>query len=227
MKRSITLTVTALIGGLVLTQAFQNCAQPFELASEALDEASMSMGANHPGSAIAQASTQSPLLANRSYMTSLMTDVFTTDAMAAGDKTFVTNTLKSWITNQPAIYGYPCNKKTGLGDCNGTILTPMHSGTNTLRAAYKSQACQSILSKDVYVNAVVSKVSAVGAGPTATSISSLYELFYRGDDADMTMVQGLMASDKAIIAQNMSVSATDRWRYLILALCESPGWEQL
>lgn len=227
MKKSISLTMTALVGGLVLTQAFQNCAQPFELASTGIEDSSLSMGSEHPGASIAEASSQSPILAHRKYIASLMTDVFTTDSMAGADKTFVNTTLNSWIVTQPAVYGYPCNMKNGADECNGTILSPMHSGTNTLRAAYKSQACQTILSKDVYVNAVISKVSAIGSAPTATSIGLLYELFYRGDDADPTLVQGLISSDRAILGQNMQASTTDRWRYLILALCESPGWEQL
>ncbi|MFM6929748.1 MAG: hypothetical protein ACKOX6_14865 [Bdellovibrio sp.] len=227
MKKNISLTMTALIGGLVLTQAFQNCAQPFELASTGIEDGSFSMGSEHPGATIAEASSQSPVLAHRKYIASLMTDVFTTDSMAGADKTFVNTTLNSWIVTQPSVYGYPCNMKNDAGECNGTILSPMHSGTNTLRAAYKSQACQTILSKNVYVNAVVSKVSTLGAAPTATSIEALYELFYRGDDADPVLIQGLLSSDRAILNQNMQASPTDRWRYLILALCESPGWEQL
>lgn len=227
MKKSISLSMTALVGGLVLTQAFQNCAQPFELASTGTLDSSLSMSSEHPGATIAQATSQAPLLANRIYISSLMADVFTTDSMSGDDRNFLNSTLNSWITTQPAVYGYPCNTKANAGECNGTVLVPMNSGTNTLRAAYKSQACQTILSRDVYVNAVVSKVSTMGAAPTATSIASLYELFYRGDDADPNLVQGLISSDRGILSQNMKVSTTDRWRYLILALCESPGWEQL
>lgn len=227
MKKNISLTMTTLIGGLVLVQAFQNCAQPFELASTGIENGSLSMGEDHPGATIAEASSQSPVLAHRKYIASLMVDVFTTDSMSGVNKDFVSSTVSSWISTQPAVYGYPCNMKENAGECNGTILSPMHSGTNTLRAAYKSQACQTILSKNVYVNAVISKVSTLGAAPTATSIEALYELFYRGDDADPVLVQGLLSSDRAILAQNMQASSTDRWRYLILALCESPGWEQL
>ncbi|WP_413584681.1 hypothetical protein [Bdellovibrio sp. HCB274] len=226
MNKRLNLTIAGLTIGFVLTQAFQNCAQPFELASLSGD-ADYSMGADHPGNAVVGASTQSPLLVNRVYMTNLFNDVFLTSASTAGEKTTLTNITNQWFTNKTSAFGYPCDIKTGVNDCNGTILAPMNTGTNTLRAAFKSQACQSVLSNDTFVNNFVSHVSVVGSAPTATSIELAFSMFYRGDDANPGLIQGLAASDRMMYEKNPSISGRDRWRYLILAICESSGWEQL
>ncbi len=226
MNKRLTLTVAGLTIGLVLTQAFQNCAKPFELASMSGDS-EFSMGSEHPGNAVAAASTQSPLLVNRVYMTGLFNDIFLTSASTAAEKTALQNITNQWFTNKTSAFGYPCDIKTGVNDCNGTILAPMNTGTNTLRAAFKSQACQSVLSQDVFVNNFTSKVSVVGSAPTATSIELAFGMFYRGDDADPGLVQGLVASDRMMYEKNPQISGKDRWRYLILAICESSGWEQL
>ncbi|WP_413557712.1 hypothetical protein [Bdellovibrio sp. HCB209] len=226
MNRRLSLTVAGLTIGLVMTQAFQNCAQPFELASLSGDS-NASMGAEHPGNAVATPSIQSPVLVNRVYINSLFNDVFLTSTSAAAEKTTLTNILNTWIYLKTSAFGYPCDPKSGVNDCGGTIVAPMNTGTNTLRAAFKSQACQSVLSQDVFVNNFVSKVSVVGAAPTATSLENAFGMFYRGDDADPGLIQGLMASDRAMYEQNPQISARDRWRYLILAICESTGWEQL
>lgn len=226
MNKRITLTVAGLTIGLILTQAFQNCAQPFELSSMSGD-LDYSMGSEHPGNAVAAASTQSPLLVNRVYMTNLFNDVFLTSSSTAAEKTALTNITNQWFTNKTSAFGYPCDIKTGVNDCNGTILAPMNTGTNTLRAAFKSQACQSALSNNTFVNNFVSKVSVVGSAPTATSIELAFGMFYRGDDADPGLIQGLVASDRMMYEKNPSIAGVDRWRYLILAICESSGWEQL
>lgn len=226
MNKRLSLTVAGLTIGLLLTQAFQNCAQPFELASLSGDTG-FSMGSEHPGNTVAAPSVQSPLLVNRVYINSLFNDVFLTAASPAAERTSLQTVLNNWIYLKTSAFGYPCDPKSGVNDCNGTIVAPMNTGTNTLRAAFKSQACQTVLSQDVFVNNFVSKVSVVGAAPTATSIENAFGMFYRGDDADPALIQGLVGSDRAMLAQNPQIAAKDRWRYLILAICESTGWEQL
>ena len=225
MKFSRLKLFSLLIGTVVLLQFFQNCGQGFQVAD--MGVSGMSLGSNHPGFAVVEPTSQSPVLANRVYITALLTENFTDSTLSGADQNNLTNMVNQWVYNKTSAYGYPCDVKVDGGSCDGTVVAPMNSGTNTLRAAFKSQACQSILSQDIYLKAFLNKIGSEPSAPSESAMTKAYEMFYRGDDIDYDLVRGLISTDRLVYSRNPGMSVLDRWRYLVLALCESPGWEQL
>lgn len=225
MKFSKLKLLSLLILSVVLLQFFQNCGQGFQVAD--LGVSGMSLGSNHPGFAIVEPTSQSPVLASRVYMSELLKENFSDGSLNQDEINNLQNMVNKWIYNKTSAYGFPCDVKVDGGSCDGTVVAPMNAGTNTLRAAFKSQACQSILSQDVFLKVFLNKVGSQVSAPSESSLVKAYEMFYRGDDPDSDLIRGLISSDRVIYTRNPNMSIQDRWRYLILALCESPGWEQL
>lgn len=224
MNKSKVRIFSFFVCGLVMVQFFQNCGQGFDFDSSGLG--GMSLGSNHPGFAVIEPSSQAPVLANRFYMKNLLLDNFTSNDLSADQKKALETITNQWIFNKTGAYGYPCDPRVDSGSCDGTIVSTMNVGTNTLRSAFKSQACQTIVSSDLYLKAFVSKTGSSSAAPSEASLAMAYELFYRGDDVDPALVAGLLNSDRVIYRRNPTMTPLDRWRYIVLAICESAGWEQ-
>ncbi|QDK47261.1 hypothetical protein DOM22_19865 [Bdellovibrio sp. ZAP7] len=228
------LVATGLMG---ISVFFQNCmgSNNFELASLTGNTIESGTSVDHPGGSVPTPSTQAPLLANRYQIQSLLMDTFKDPAIAdtAGNNRVLSKLLVSTIVARTGTFGLPCDSGNPIldvssgADCDGTIVAPMNQPATTLRAAYKIQACEQILSNDVFVNNLMKKIG--GAAPVidATSINTLLSYFYRGDDPGVGMITGLQLADEKAVQIDPAIKLIDRWRLLMMVACESTGWEAL
>ncbi len=216
-------------GGVVLTQMYQNCSQ-FEVMNSDLSSLSMSSSilpdSAHPGQKELTPPTQHVLVANKVYVSALMRDIFArTDADIE-----LENLINKWIMFRPAQFGGSCNPYDSYSarDCGGDISNanlPQSTDHNTVRESFRLQFCENILGKDEFVSAVLGKITSTAAGPNANSIEQVYKLFYRDQDINPLTINSLVDMDHNL-AQKSEVMI-DRWRAVILQVCESPGWQLL
>ncbi len=216
-----------LLGGILVTQFYQNCGQLTQF--EPIDTGSLNMGSNggqdHPSSQTAVAPSQKVLVQNRQYVYDLMMEVFTSATTPVPD---LQTLLRHWVLNRPGQYGLACDpysSHTG-NDCGGAISNAnlsYHVDDNTVRESYRVQACENILGMDQAVYAAMEKLPVKSAAPTSETIREVYALFYRGDEASDSVVTSLQAFDRKLALQNET--NLERWRALILQVCESPGWQ--
>lgn len=217
-----------MIIGLVLTQFYQNCSQLGGF--EAMDSSanSLSMGSNdvnHPSQQEAVLPTQRVQMVNKSYVAALFREVFaSTNNPVPG----LEGLINQWVYFKGSQYGQGCDPYSSYSgfDCGGSIANanlPYQSEDNTVRQSFNVQACENILGLDQGVNAVLEKVVNHSTAPTASAVAQIYEMFYRGDDAPSLVVSSLMEMDKSLAANGESV--INRWRAVMLQVCESPGWQ--
>ena len=60
-----------------------------------------------------------------------------------------------------------------------------------------------------------------------TSASLLWQYFYRGDEVEPQAIAGLLKADEVSKAQDAKITLMNRWRLLMMVVCESTGWEML
>lgn len=216
--------------GLLLLQVYQNCSQTgFRLTDPtgALDMSSeILLDTSHPAAASANLPTQKILVANKTYVAALMRDIFSRTA----NDTDLENLIHQWVVSRPAQFGGSCNIYDSYSqrDCGGDVSNvnlPQQTDHNTVRESFQIQFCENILGTDDYVNAVISKIEKTATAPDASGIAQIYALFYRGQDADQATIDTLIDLDHSLAQKQEPI--IDRWRAVILQVCESPGWQLL
>jgi hypothetical protein len=218
-------------GGILMTQVFQNCGQlnQFDvLNTGVLDMSSSSMSdINHPSQQSATPPSQKILVVDKFYVGALMRDLFTSAATPVPNLEYL---IQQWVVTRPAQYGASCNPYDSYSgrDCGGDIANsslPMSTDASTLRESYRLQFCQNVLGYDQAVTAVLEKIDRTAIAPDANSIGQIYLLFYRGQDVNPSVVNALVDLDRTLAVK--PESTMDRWRAVILQICESPGWQML
>lgn len=238
LKRSKSSRALLIVTGMMgVSMAFQNCmgSNSFDLASLSGDAVEAGTSVDHPGGSAPTPSTQAPLLANRYQIQSLLMDTFKDPSIAdtAGNNRVLSKLLISTVVARAGTFGLPCDSGNPMldvssgGDCDGTIVAPMNQPATTLRAAYKIQACEQILSNDIFVNNLMKKIGGTSPAVDATNINTLLGYFYRGDDPEAGMITGMQMADQMALQTNASIKLIDRWRLLMMVACESTGWEAL
>jgi hypothetical protein len=112
-------------------------------------------------------------------------------------------------------------------DCNFNTVhlgNKLISATSTLREAARIQACMRLTSDAGSLNALVTRIQGNSSGPEYFSIEALVQQFYpEGNPA--SLANKLISVDRNLASANESV--TNRWRFLVQLVCESPGWQVL
>ena len=212
----------------VTTQFYQNCAQLTPLTL--LDAGELEQGSQggtdltHPGAEAAVPPSQKLLVYNRTYVASLLREIFTSPNPVPNLEPL----LNQWIINRGGQFGQGCDPYSSYSsrDCGSSVTNAnlaFQTEDNTLRESYRVQFCENILGMDQAVNAVLEKIANRSVAPTSLAVKQIYGFFYRGDEASDAIVASLMALDTTLAQKNESVM--DRWRGVILQVCESSGWQ--
>ncbi len=213
---------------------FQNCSQ-FADPNEGSTSSRLGSVAEPDPNHVAEAELAPPSkqirLANRRYMMSIFTDVFTSDdgtkAPNLGSLTF------NWAEKRGAQIGGGCdvNDSLSLIDCandsNGANF-PIHNDSNAVRESFKIQMCEELLGTATGLQIALSKASLdINALPdaTATNIRPIYELFYRTNEVPPYFIQTLLQLQTDLKAKGEP--AKEIWRGILLVTCESPEWQLL
>ncbi len=225
MKKQKLLFAAAI--GLVLTQLYQNCGQAGGFAAMDSSSTAPSMGLNdvsHPSEKTAVLPTQRLQMVNKTYVAALLREVFYSASTPVPNLEGIIN---QWVFYKGAQFGQGCDPYGSYGgqDCGGSIVNanlPYQSEDNTVRQSFNVQVCENILGTDQAISAVLQKVTNPPTAPTSAAIAQIYEMFYRGDDAPANVVSSLIELDRTIAPTE---NTTNRWRAVILQICESPAWQ--
>ncbi len=215
----------------VLVLYFQNCSNesnPLVLQAEfsSLSVALPPLPIDHPPEKTDHQTTVKFQQANRDYVAALMRDVFTADDDSTPAE--FENHLERWIVFRGNQFGLGCDvysSYTGQ-DCFWQVEAsnlPVQMDDNPIRQSYIVQFCQSVLATDTAVQIVKKKISPEGNYPNRESIIKIFNLFYRANNPNENVINSLLDFDRALAENNED--QTNRWRGMILQVCESPGWQ--
>lgn len=207
---------------------FQNCGRPtgFDLLYE--EGGSLDLALTHPVTTPQPASSQKTLLVGREYVTGLMREIFTSASHPIAE---LETLLYTWSDSRGPQMGGACNPYDTYSsvDCQSDRTAAVgapYQDTSTLREAFRLQLCQNILGSEGSVPAALEKIDLhPGVEPTPTHIQSAVSLFYRAQTLEPLFYQSLVELDREL--QLGGESPAERWRGLLLMICESPGWQLL
>lgn len=213
---------------------FQNCSQfadPNDGSSSSRLHSVAEPDPNHVAETELAPPSKQLRIANRRYMISIFTDVFTaengTKAPSLESLTF------NWAEKRGAQLGGGCdvNDSLSLIDCandsNGANL-PIHNDSNAVRESFKIQMCEELLGTATGLQIALSKTGLdINALPDATSLNirPVYELFYRTNEIPPYFTQTLLQLQSDLKAKGEP--AKEVWRGILLVTCESPEWQLL
>lgn len=232
MKKS--LLIKLILGSAVLVSLFffQNCAQkPFEAMSFASTEATLETPepADHPPTEPLVDTTQKTWVVNRTYVAELFRDIF--DSHETRRIVGLEAMIDELVMDRGAQLGGACNPyDTYSGtDCGGAITNAtgatLQEGS-TLRETYRVQLCENVIGIDDAVkNAVESTGYNTSVPPVPEAIQHVYALFYRTKDLTRYEKSLIEYLDQGLAAQGEP--ALERWRGMLLYICESPDWQLL
>ena len=231
MKKYIFQTFVSISALVVLVLYFQNCSNDTSPLVLQLDQSSTAdiappLPMNHPDEKTQVQTTIKYQLANRDYITNLMNDIFS-DANGSPINE-LEGILDRWVLVRSGQFGLGCDTTSSYTgrDCPSQVDSsnlPVYSDDNTVRESYIVQLCQSVLAVDSAVNIVKQKVSAGTTYPNRDAVIKIYNLFYRSEDPNENIINTLLDFDRAL-AENHE-DQINRWRGVILQVCESPSWQ--
>ena len=225
----------SLVGLIVLSQAYQNCAGP--LGGEqfaAMDLAStggLPMGdnsnldINHPPAEKALPPTHELQLVSREYVVQILKENFVSTEFPRAD---ISTLIYTWAGHKAAQFGSACSMydSASYRDCSGDSgsTLPLRTSANVLRESYRMQICENILA---YTEAVKTALMRVGlsdtVAPKVEDLSKIYSLFYRTGEIDELTLRSMYALDAELVTAKESI--LNRWRMQLMLVCESPGWQ--
>lgn len=227
----VCLTLVVIVSPILL---FQNCSQfadPNDGSSSSRSRSVAEPDPNHVADAELAPPSKQIRLANRRYMLSIFTDIFTAEN---GTKAPQLDTLTfNWAEKRGAQLGGGCdvNDSLSLIDCgndsNGANLA-IHSDSNAVRESFKIQMCEELLGTPTGLQIALGKAGLdMNALPDATSLNirPVYELFYRTNEVPPYFTQTLLQLQTDL--KSKGEPAKEIWRGILLVTCESPEWQLL
>ena len=208
-------------------------------------------GANVTASS-ATANTELRLtLGTRWMVSSTLSDIFGANTIVSGTLK-VSDVLKAFVLDQPASFGGSCDPYANShpmpvldshGNVNRVIETPSARGctdspssqaailpsSSTSRLAWNTRTCDRILASDAAVRYAATQAglpaSAALDVPNEAQIRASYDLFYPGIEIPSAALRDLQTVTTT--AAGLGAGAGEGWRFLLLTLCLSPGWQVL
>jgi hypothetical protein len=228
--KRLAVVFAVLFVGVLMTQMFQNCAPlgTFDVADNftQLDMGSEG-GLNHPASGTVLPAIQKMQVANKKYVANLLREIFTSSTTPVPNLEAL---LNQWIINKGGQFGLGCDPYSTYSarDCGGSVTNAnlaYRTDSNTVRESYHVQFCENVLGMDQGVMAVLEKIAYRPSVPNSDSVKQIYMLFYRSDEPSSEVIDSILDFDKSLAVGNETT--LDRWRGVILQVCESPGWQML
>lgn len=227
MRKLIPTFLFFLVIGVTFSAAFQNCS-PQHLESFS----SNSLPLNHPDvTGASNEIIELPALGDRDYLKSVYLQIFSS---GTNNEEIPHLEYRFDVETNPHqhLLGRSCNPME-TGDnviCHhspSNTEIPMITQSSSARSAVRIQVCRRMVENDHVLQWTLAKLSQKDAPPNDTAISEAASWFYPHLEASQK--QELQQSLKVLNTEmsKKSESVTNRWRMLILALCESPGWEVL
>lgn len=212
------------------------------LAATALPGCMAQIGSPHeppPGDGVPDAGVTVPpalpppqaelTLGDRDYIASVLKEIFT----PTGHEAFLDDVLSAEIRSSMGLFGGTCNvySSEGLSDCSlqypGQFLTndvagPVRQPTSAAREARRLRACERIIDRPAAVQAALRKIpkASLDERPGALQLAAAFDLFYPGQPLPADTQRALAA-----LVDDAKNAPDESWQLLLLALCQSPGWQ--
>lgn len=219
------------LGAISIVSAFQNCG----ISAFGTPVASLDLPLNHPSGdgSVSTATIQSKVvLGDRDYLESVFRDVFLSDQSSINDVNTLNYFIAVELSPMTHILGRSCDvSETGDGRrceyLTSNTQLAMNAATSSAREAARIQLCRRATSHQSLLLQAVNKVRGTNSTPNDQSILNIVRLFYPFiDDVSASEIQSSLAKIDRDMKQ-ASELPEDRWRILVLTVCESPGWEIL
>lgn len=224
-KKSYFYFLFAIFGFFTTPFLFQNCAQPRSSVNT-----DMVLSQNHPSlEGSPSGSTQTRLLLGDSfYVLSVFRDVFLTNQSSAAVRNFVETVLTEEILSNQTEFGRACSffHDGFLHKCNNDInnqALAMKSTNSTLREAARIQTCQRLVNNDSVLFDLINRVRKSTTTPNRESVEEIVHLFFPAIESSAHLIDPLLALDMRMAQE--SERTIDRWRMIVLLVCEEPGWQ--
>jgi len=141
-----------------------------------------------------------------------------------------TATVNNLIRAKSSQFGGPCEYYRGDCSAAGESQLPQVPVGTSGRYGYMTRACDQITLVDVGVLFAVrlavqdpTLLAVNVTPPDAAAIEATFQLFYQ----DRSSSSEVAAELAALIRDAAVYGAFEQWRYLLLTLCLSPGWQIL
>jgi hypothetical protein len=182
------------------------------------------------GSGAGVASTRAvPRIGDRHYISAVLRQVYGSGADAI---------LFEDIDRRISSFGGPCDPHTELfanatrtyvGDrtfnCHDEdyvqSLASSEPLTTTLREGWRIRACERLTYNTTTVNFALGRIHGGGAtvNPTSSTLTNAYQMFYPGRTPSSQELSALTS------VSDQGTTVSERWRFVLVTLCMSPGWE--
>lgn len=212
----------------VVGSTFQNCAK-HNFVESSVNLSSLSQ--SHPDlEPVLEKTTSEILLIDRVGVNSLLSDVFLTNVSSASDIAAFQNLFSAEVLLQQHMYGHPCDivANGSTLDCGynfANLTIGMSQSSSTIREASRVQMCRRLVAQDGLLNTLVARIRGKDVTPTSESLQTAIQLFYPAWEDNGEIVSALQSLDYKMAVSSESIK--DRWRVIILTICESPYWEIL
>lgn len=182
---------------------------------------------------LAATAVQIPL-GSRFYMASAFRDIFTAGAKDAS----IENLIFELIIQRPEELGGSASRfdpdKDGLRQTDRYYLqkivehrpnAPVAGRNAVTRQGFVLRACQEILQVDSAVTSALSKAGNLTPNSPANDVNltNVFQIFVLGGSPSTQVLTDL----KALHARALQISATEAWRFTLLAMCNNPAFQAL
>ena len=192
------------------------------------------------------------VMGTRTMVASTLEDIFGKTSVASGGLN-VQDVTSNFVLSQPASWGGPCDPYANShpvphagrnGGLDMVIETPNARGCSdkvfsqssmlpsgsTSRLAWTIRACDRIVSSDAAIRFAATQSgypanSSLNTPPSEQSIRSVFDIFHPGialSTASFGALKGVVDE-----ANRQFPNTPEAWRFLMLTLCSSPGWQML
>jgi hypothetical protein len=115
-------------------------------------------------------------------------------------------------------------------DCGGDISNSSLSSfqdDGVIRESFHVQFCQNVLGLDEGVTAALEKISIdpSSVAPSSSGIAAAIDLFYRGRPTATDVTAALALFDQSLATSGETT--LNRWRGVLMQICQSTDWELL
>lgn len=210
----------------VTSIVFQNCGfwKPYH------DVITMDLPSNHPSGEKLQISANQLVMGDKEYLESVFTDVFGSPSLSQENKNVLQSILFQEFTPQQQVLGRACDpiREGSTYGCYYSLTnaeTGLSAASSAIREGARIQVCRRMIANEPLFQNAVAKIKGNSSTPTDQSIGSAIELFFPAREPDSVLQNALSRLDGAMATN--SESADNRWRMLLLTLCESPSWQIL
>jgi hypothetical protein len=230
-----------LLGSLAILAAvvgmfFQNCAQGFSVKpltfNLSIDHPSIHEASTTDEEVIPPVASSKLLIGDQRFLESAFRDAFLSPDSPANETGFLDAVLIQEFRREQHLLGRGCDPlEYGDGTpCEGILNNAsisMSPSTSSGREAARLQICRRVISNDTMMARVIKKVSQGDTTPNAPAIEAIVRLFYPNMDQAVVnqSVLSLGELDYGMTKGNEKI--LDRWKVLMLTVCESSGWEAL